>query len=97
MIRPGLARGQALRPPRSLYHEGPVINCIYNKDVEEGTASRGSRGGPGTASVNLHLFLQWNGGIHSLSQNPTELRAPVFDGLEASSGSTELAPSVPRR
>lgn len=44
-----------------------------------------------------YLFLQWNGGIHSLSQNPTELRAPVFDGLEASSRSTELAPSVPRR
>lgn len=43
-----------------------------------------------------YLFLQWDGGIYSLSQDPTELRAPVFDGLEASSRSAELAPSVPR-
>lgn len=44
-----------------------------------------------------YLFLQWDGGIHSLPQNPTELGAPVLDGLEASSRGTELAPSVPRR
>lgn len=69
----------------------------YHKDVEESTASRGAGVAPGAASVNLHLFLQWDGGIHSLSQDPTELRAPVFDGLEASSRSAELAPSVPRR
>lgn len=52
---------------------------------------------PEEASGNLHLFLQWDGGIHSLSQNPTELRAAVFDGLEASSRGTELTPSVSRR
>lgn len=47
--------------------------------------------------MNLHLFLQWDSGVHSLSQDPTELGAPMFDGLESSSRSTELAPSVPRR
>lgn len=79
-----------LTSQESLCYKGPVTKLVLTKEwvrvqqLEE-------------ASVNLHLFLQWDGGIHSLPQNPTELGAPVLDGLEASSRGTELAPSVPRR
>lgn len=52
---------------------------------------------PGHQLPNLHLFLQWDSRVHSLSQNPTELRAPVFDGFKASSGSSKLAPPIPGR
>lgn len=51
----------------------------------------------GFASENLHLLLQWDSRIHSFSQDPTELRAPMLDGLEAPSGSSKLAPPVPGR
>lgn len=52
---------------------------------------------PADGSVIPYLLLQWHSRIHSLSQDPTELRAPMFDGLEAPSGSSKLAPPVPGR
>lgn len=49
----------------------------------------------GSEPENLHLLLQRDGRIHSFSQDAAELGAPVFDGLEAPSGSSKLAPPVP--
>lgn len=48
-------------------------------------------------SVIPYLLLQWDSRIHSFSQDPTELGAPMLDGLEAPAGSSKLAPSVPGR
>lgn len=60
------------------------------------TAQTGSRGWA-LPPYNLHLLLQRDSRIHSFSQDPTELGAPVFDRLEAPSGSSKLAPPVPGR
>ena len=52
---------------------------------------------PADGSVKPYLLLQWHSRIHSLSQDPTELRVPMFDGLEDASGSSKLALPVPGR
>lgn len=52
---------------------------------------------PGDSSVIPYLLLQRDSRVHSFSQDPTELRAPMFDGLEAPSRSSKLAPPVPGR
>lgn len=44
-----------------------------------------------------YLLLQGDRRIHSLSQDPTELGAPMFDGLEAPARSSKLAPPVSGR
>lgn len=51
----------------------------------------------GDGSVVPYLLLQGDSRIHSFSQDPTELGAPVFDGLEAPSRSSKLSPPVPGR
>lgn len=48
-------------------------------------------------SVIPYLLLEWDGGVYSLAQDPAELRAAMFDGLEASSRGTKLTSPVPGR
>lgn len=48
-------------------------------------------------SVIPDLLFQGDSRIHSFSQDPTKLRAPMLDGLEAPSRSSKLAPPVPGR
>ena len=52
---------------------------------------------PADGSVIPYFLLQWHSRIHSLSQDPTELRVPMFDGLEAASRSSKLALLEPGR
>lgn len=48
-------------------------------------------------SVIPDLLFQRDSRIHSFSQDPTELRAPMLNGLKAPSRSSKLAPPVPGR